>query len=127
MRLYVAGPITGREKGNAEAFAYATKTLEAAGYEAINPLTIGVNALDPINPTPEEYRACIREDLRALLDCDGVATLSEWWLSVGARNEVQVAGILGLAVRSVDEWLWSVIRDRSQWMIRDAAKSKPGG
>lgn len=110
MRVYISGPISGRVGGNAEAFAYAARTLEAAGYEAVNPLQIGVNALDPINPAPEEYRQCLREDLRALLDCDGVAILPEWWLSVGARNEVQVAGILGLAVRSVDEWIWSVLR-----------------
>ncbi len=55
--------------------------------------------------SPPHYTEYLRAGLAQLLRCDGVATLEGWWNSGGARWEVQTAGILGLEVRPVSEWL----------------------
>ena len=96
--LYVAGPMTGYTECNYPAFNAAAADLRAHGYSVVNPVDV--------NP-PEHchYVDLLREDLRAMIDCDGVATLEGWWESAGARNEVQVAGLLRMPVRSVTEWL----------------------
>lgn len=96
--LYVAGPMTGYEDCNYPAFNEAAERLEGAGYKVVNPATCVIG-------TEAHYVDFIREDLRMMLDCHGVATLEGWWESAGARNEVQVAGILRMPVRSVNEWL----------------------
>lgn len=111
-RLYVAGPMSGYLECNFPAFHAAKKALEQVGYEVVSPADFG---------SPEShYVDLIREDLRAMLDCHGVATLEYWWESVGARNEVQVGGILKLPVRSVGEWLYRPI---NSWSERLEARS----
>lgn len=97
--LYVAGPMSGYPMNNYPAFHEAADLLRAAGYTVRNPAEAGAKG--------GSYVDLIREDLRLLIDCDAVAVLEGWWGSVGARNEVQVAGVLGLPVRSLREWLQS--------------------
>lgn len=97
-KLYVAGPMTGYPEANYPAFNEATRHLEGVGFEICNPATAVVG-------TEAHYVDFIREDLRMLLDCHGVAVLEHWWESAGARNEVQVAGLLCMPVRPVNEWL----------------------
>jgi hypothetical protein len=63
--------------------------------------------------TEAHYVDFIREDLRMMLDCHGVATLDNWWESTGARNEVNVAGILKMPVRTVADWLERAARELS--------------
>lgn len=94
--LYVAGPMSGYEDCNYPAFNEAADRLRAAGYMVVNPASFGKGS---------HYVDFIREDLRLMLDCHGVAVLEGWWESVGARNEVQVAGILKMPTRTVAEWL----------------------
>lgn len=94
--LYVAGPMSGYESCNYPTFNAAEESLKDAGYTVVNPASFGGGA---------HYVDLIREDLRRMLDCHGVATLEGWWESTGARNEVSVAGILKMPVRTVQEWL----------------------
>jgi hypothetical protein len=94
--LYIAGPMSGYPDCNYPAFQAAARTLEAVGFKTVDPSTFG---------TGRHYVDFIREDLAMLLECDAIATLDHWWESVGARNEVQVAGILKMPVRSVAEWV----------------------
>lgn len=98
-RLYVAGPMTGHPDSNYPAFNDAADILRGLGYEVVNPAEFGNDG------GRTSYVDLLRNDLRALLDCDGVAALDGWWESVGARNEVQVAGTLKMPVRSVREWV----------------------
>ena len=97
-KLYVAGPMSGYLECNYPAFGFAAKKLEEAGYEVVNP------ALISAGQEGTHYVDHLREDLRAMLDCDAVATLENWWESTGARNEVNVAGLLKMPVRTVEEW-----------------------
>jgi hypothetical protein len=51
------------------------------------------------------WNAIFQHDLKGLLECDGLAILPGWEFSTGARNEVTVAGVLRMPVKSVAEWL----------------------
>lgn len=96
-RLYVAGPMTGYPESNYPEFYRAEDFLVGLGFEVVNPANFG----------PEDggsYEDLLRMDLQMLLTCNGVALLEGWWGSVGARNEVQVAGILKMPCRPVKEW-----------------------
>lgn len=96
-KIYVAGPMSGYPECNYPAFNAATSALRETGFEVVNPAEFG--------DVGSHYVDLIRMDLRVMLDCHAVATLENWWESVGARNEVQVAGILRMPVRSVSDWL----------------------
>lgn len=96
-RLYVAGPMTGYADCNYPEFNRVSEILRQAGYEVVNPAEVHIDE-------QHHYVDLIREDLRVMLDCQGVATIENWWESTGARNEVHVAGILKMPVRTVAEW-----------------------
>ena len=94
-RLYVAGPMTGLPDYNYPAFDGAAALLASVGYGVENPAD---------NEALFKDRS-VAHLVTQLLRCDAVATLEGWWNSGGARWEVQTAGILGLEVRPVSEWL----------------------
>lgn len=96
--LYVAGPMSGYRDNNHPAFNAAADRLRAACWQVVNPAT-------DVAGNERHYVDFIREDLRLMLDCDGVAMLDNWWESTGARNEVQVAGLLKMPCRTVEDWL----------------------
>lgn len=95
--LYVAGPMTGLPDNNYPAFNDAAEVLRSAGFTVENPADNTVET--------DDYTDYLRAGLAQLLRCDGVAVLEDWWLSGGARWEVQTAGILRMPVRPVAEWL----------------------
>lgn len=105
MRLYVAGPITGRPKLNRPAFASAAASLLHAGYEIRDPFLNDVDA-------DAGWSDHMRADIRIMLDCDGVALLDGWMESMGARLEEYIAYMLGMPRRTVEEWLAERERDR---------------
>jgi hypothetical protein len=99
-KLYVAGPMSGHVANNYPAFNQAAAFLRSAGYEVVNPAEFSVPSGSRVH-----YVDLLREDLRYMLDCHGVATIEGWWESTGARNETQVAGLLRMPVRTAAEWL----------------------
>lgn len=96
MKLYLAGPMTGKPEYNFPAFTAAAATLRKQGHEVTSPheidLEAGDNAATPLRPFIEY----MRRDLPALLTCDGVALLPGWTASRGARLEACVAHACGL-------------------------------
>lgn len=98
MCLYVSGPMTGLPEFNYPAFNQAAQDLRAAGYQVINPVDKDV-------PTSEPWLVHMREDIRLMMDCDGVAILPGWQTSRGANVEIQLAHGLGLPVSNVVAWL----------------------
>ena len=96
-KIYIAGPMSGYPECNYPAFHVAEASLRMRGYDAVNPANSDLQGA--------HYVDFLREDLRWMLDCDAVAVLDRWWESAGARNEVQVAGLLRMPVRSVREWI----------------------
>lgn len=96
--LYVSGPMTGKPLLNFPAFNAAAEALRRAGYTVVNPAEL--------NPdTAASWRECMSVDIKALVDCDAVATLPDWEQSRGASLEVQIARGLGMEVDSVEGWL----------------------
>lgn len=95
-KLYVAGPMTGYPHSNYPVFNSVSRLLREAGFEVVNPAEFG---------NGKHYIDFLREDLRLMLDCHGVAVLENWWESTGARNEVQVAGVLKMPVLPWVDWI----------------------
>lgn len=95
-KLYVAGPMSGYPESNYPLFNRVSELLRQAGFEIVNPAEFG---------NGKHYIDFLREDLRLMLDCHGVAVLDKWWESTGARNEVQVAGVLKMPVHPWADWL----------------------
>jgi nucleoside 2-deoxyribosyltransferase len=101
MNVYIAGPMTGIPNHNTPAFDEAAAWLRAAGYQAVSPPDI-----TRANPQPgvrrdgtiddAAYRALVRLDLIALLDCDCVVLLPGWTASRGCKLEIAVAIAIGI-------------------------------
>ncbi|MEQ7847756.1 DUF4406 domain-containing protein [Nocardioides kribbensis] len=99
MRLYIAGPMTGRPDFNFPAFFAAERDLIAAGHETSNPARNGQGAPDM------GWVDYMRRDIADLLTCDGIAILDGWGESRGALLEVHIADALALPVKRVDQWI----------------------
>jgi len=101
MRVYVAGPMSGRPRWNFDAFEAATLQLRAAGFEVVSPHeAILATGFDPKAPAGEftaaHYRDALREDVALVFSVDAVALLPGWESSKGARVEAALAEALGL-------------------------------
>lgn len=99
MRLYIIGPVTGREDLNREAFEDARKKLELAGYA----VTIPHDIIPPNASHEDAMRASIGWITRR--DRDGVAMLDDWATSPGALLENRVATACGIEAHCVGAWL----------------------
>lgn len=97
MRLYVIGPVTGRENLNRAAFEEAKEKLLDAGYDVLIP--------HDVVPPDYDYARAMRTSIVTMLGCDGVAFLPDWDESRGAKLEREVAIAGGLPIHCVDTWL----------------------
>ena len=96
--VYISGPMTGLPKLNFPAFHAAATALRAMGFRVTNPAEL--------NPDPNaEWRACMRVDIKALCDCDGLVLLQGWEDSKGAHIELGLAHRLGMKVKTLDKLL----------------------
>ncbi len=102
IRVYLSGPITGlSEEEYTRRFATAERHYEAAGYEVVNPVTIG-QELQKTNPHPS-YEDYMKADLEALATCTHIALLDGWEQSEGAQYEKREALKLGLEIMQYKE------------------------
>lgn len=97
MRLYVIGPVTGRENLNRKAFDDAKEKLWDAGYDVVIP--------HDVIPPDAYYGDAMRISIKTMLDCDGVATLPDWDESRGAKLEINVAITCGMQIHTCLAWL----------------------
>lgn len=96
-KLYLSGPMSGHPELNFPAFRLMAKSLRAAGYDVTSPAEL--------NPDPDaDWKTCMRADIKALCDCDGIALMPGWESSAGAHLELHVAHRLGIEVRALAEW-----------------------
>lgn len=98
MRLYVIGPVTGRENLNRAAFKDAKEELERAGYA----VTIPHDIIPPNASHEDAMRASIGWITRR--DREGVAMLDDWATSPGALLENRVATACGIEAHCVGAW-----------------------
>lgn len=108
-RVYVAGPIAGKEDANRAAFAAAAESLRGQGYDAVNPHEVEPHAHPGECPSwgyfpgendRDHTSSCcfMRTDLIALLTCDYIHLLDGWQQSKGASFEREVARVCGIEV-----------------------------
>ena len=89
-RIYLSGPMSGLPNFNYPAFDLEAKRLRKIGFEVINPAEM--------HPKPDTWNECLRNDLKALLDCDTLALLDGWQGSAGAHLEMHVAHRVGIKI-----------------------------
>lgn len=87
---YLSGPISGRENYNTAEFGKQEKQLRARGYKIVNPCRL---------PHLSTWAACLKRDIKRLVDCKGIFVLKEWQTSRGAVLEVFLATILEMPVK----------------------------
>ena len=89
--IYLSGPMTGMLAFNYPAFHAEAARLRALGNKVFNPAE---------NDLPEAatWQEHMREDLRAMLDCDQIHLLPGFGKSKGAMLELIVAQALGMKI-----------------------------
>lgn len=90
--IYLSGPMTGYIGWNYQTFHEAAAYLRGKGYEVFNPAEV----FDGVTSLPREVY--MKEDIRALLDCETVMMLDGWKESEGAKLEYEIAKAIGLPV-----------------------------
>lgn len=88
MKIYISGPITGVEN-YVEAFEQAEQKLIAEGHEVVNPCKLPHNH-------DKSWESYMKEDIKAMLDCDAILLLPRWHKSKGAAIESDIAFRLGI-------------------------------
>lgn len=110
MRIYIAGPMSGIPACNFPAFDAARDRWQEAGHQVISPADLTRSywrehygeEFDPDSPDPaiwaggEIYEAFLREDIRAITECNAIALLPGWRRSKGVARELAVSQALGL-------------------------------
>lgn len=91
MKLYLAGPMTGYADWNKPAFAAESARLRAMGFEVVNPAELNEGS-------DGDWLACMRVDIRELVNCDGIALLPGWEKSKGASIEEHIGRMLGFRI-----------------------------
>jgi len=97
MKLYLCGPMTGLPDHNFPAFNAAAKALRGAGYEVVNPAEL--------NSLSDPWQQCMKKDIIALMECDGLALMPGWEASRGASLEKDIASRLNYEVAYCGTWL----------------------
>lgn len=84
MKIYISGPITGKDPEEARrAFETAETEIRAKGHEPVNPYKLQC-ILAPETTTWEQY---MRVALALLRECEAICMLPGWGNSQGARIE----------------------------------------
>jgi len=102
MKIYVAGPMTGRKDLNYPEFFRVAKELRALGHEVINPAENNgatlEEALTNVVSYEEDWETYLRKDIKGLVDSDAICMLPDWQTSRGALLEHHIAYSLGIPV-----------------------------
>lgn len=126
LRVYISGPITGKENHNREEFQRIKEEINKRGFNAVNPLDIthnnpmvkglledlernknyhGGNAeSEKERLTKELWSLCMKLDIAELVYCNAVVLLKDWETSRGAILELAIAQQLGLPIFHADSY-----------------------
>jgi hypothetical protein len=91
MKAYLAGPMSSLPELNFPAFHREAAYLRSLGHEIVNPAEINT---DP----NAKWADCMREDITALVWCEGIFMMPGWERSKGASLEHHIAQSLGMKV-----------------------------
>ena len=96
-KIYISAPISGHNIAERKLFfLQIEKQLAEQGFTPVNPFR---NAL----PDSAPYTEHMKEDIRLLLDCDGIVRPDRWRTSIGCEIESRVADICGIPVVGIIE------------------------
>ena len=95
MKVYLSGSIKHDPDYVAKFARWEDKLYDEGWDEVVNPVTIVAH--QPHQPG-FGYHDFMREDIRAMLDCDTIAFIPGWEQSTGARVELTVAVAIGLGI-----------------------------
>lgn len=93
-KVYIAGPMTGHENLNRDAFEQAAEELNMMGYsedDIVNPASFPFTEAG-------DYSVIINLCLGALRECDAIYMLSGWEKSTGACIEYGYARAKGMRI-----------------------------
>jgi nucleoside 2-deoxyribosyltransferase len=91
-KVYISGRISGMLFTDAyQKFQLAEQKLSELGYEVVNPMTIE-------HDHDKTWEAYMKNDIKAMCDCDTIFMLDNWRESRGATIELNLAIQLGLSV-----------------------------
>lgn len=90
LKCYISGKITGIDN-YVELFNSAEKYLLLKGYDVVNPVNLA-------HDHDKSWESYMKEDLKALLDCDAIYMLKNWHKSKGAIIEKTLAYQLGIQI-----------------------------
>ena len=90
MKIYISGAITGVDN-YLEIFSRVEKHLTAQNIEVVNPCAL-------THDHDKSYGSYMKEDIKALLDCDAIFMIWGWGSSKGAKFEKEVADVCGIEV-----------------------------
>ena len=90
-KTYISGKITGIENEAYDMFESAQMYLLIIGQNPVNPMKL------PHNHN-KSWEAYMKEDIKALLECDAIYMLENWRGSKGARIECKLADDLGIKI-----------------------------
>ena len=89
-KVYISGAIAHYDiEERKTAFRAAAIHLEMRGFEPVNPFDNGL-------PQPGDWHDHMRVDIGMLLDCQYIYMMKGWWVSKGAKLELDVATSCGL-------------------------------
>jgi hypothetical protein len=91
-KLYIAGPMTGKEDFNHEMFHKVTREFRQVNFEVCNP----AEYFD--GDTTRPRKDYMRESVKYLLEADTIVLLPGWEESKGARLEAAIATELDLII-----------------------------
>ena len=91
-KIYISGKVSGMENEAAELFSKAESDLQAKGFVTVNPMKLE-------HQHDKNWHSYMKEDVKALCECDEIFMLSNWADSKGAIIEHTIAMYLGLKVR----------------------------
>jgi len=92
-KIYISGQITGLPIEEAKKnFMTAEKEIMENGHKPINPFRVSPFA------THKNWKDYMKDDIEALINCDGIYLIKGWSNSKGARLENVIAESLGIDV-----------------------------
>lgn len=101
-RVYLSGKITGLTKEEyTRNFARAEQHYRTAGFDVVNPVTIGEKLLQ--EKPDATYEDFMKLDLEALRCCTAISMIAGWRDSAGAAREKAEAERLGLEIMQYEE------------------------
>jgi len=108
--IYLAGPMTGIKDLNFPLFNAEAARLRGLGYTVVNPAEINGGAAELTAcaaMTPAElkahWRKCMRRDIPALMACDAIALLPNWFKSKGAKLEVRIGSDFDMPINMASD------------------------